>query len=673
MVQRYSFGKMIPTHTVVETFPVQTEAPQFLQQNGNGWLYEMDKTDVIFGLGENVRGMNKRGFHYISNCTDEFNHGEDKESLYAAHNFFLMSPAPDSGRPMFGVFVDFAGKVFYDMGYTKLNLLTIETAEPDYDLYIITGDSANDICQQFRQMIGQCYIPPKWAFGFGQSRWGYGSDEEIRTVAKNYQENNIPLDMIYLDIDYMDGFANFTFEPTQFPDLPKLAADMKEQGIHLVPIIDAGIKVDETNPVCKEGVEKGYFCQKEDGSLFVGAVWPGKSYFADFLRPEVRDWFGSKYKMFLDVGIEGFWNDMNEPAIFYSPEQLNKAVAEIAAMQGQDDLNMDEFFGLKDKVNYLSNSDVDYASFYHDIDGERIRHDRVHNLYGYNMTRAAGEAFQKMRPDKRTLLFSRASCIGAHRYGGIWFGDNNSSWASLKMNVQQMPGVGMCGFLFSGADLGGFGCHTTPDLMLRWVQFGMFTPLMRDHTAHHTRNQELYRFEEEIPAFRNMVGLRYALLPYLYSEFMKAALGNTMYMRPLAFDYPEDSTARGVEDQLMLGEGLMVAPVTAQNAAGRYVYLPEPMKLMRLRSAADFDTEQLPAGHHYVACALEEVLIFLKPNAVVPVAQPASCVAKLDEETLTIWENLVADSATYRLYSDDGESTDYANPANWREIIATKG
>lgn len=663
MIQRFSFGCMIPTDTVVRQLPVQAGPVPFLQGSAEEWHYTLAPADIVYGLGETTRGINKRGWHYASHCSDDPSHTEDKQSLYGAHNFFVVS-----GEETFGVFLDYGGRVEYDVGYTDSDLLAVTPAEPDYDLYILTGTDASDICAQFRALVGRSYIPPKWAFGFGQSRWGYKTEADVRAVAQGYRENNLPLDMIYLDIDYMDGFADFTVDTERFPDLAGLAAEMKQQGIRLIPIIDAGIKQKADAPTCCEGLEKGYFCKKANGEPFVGAVWPGKAYFADFMRPEVRRWFGHKYKVLLDQGIEGFWNDMNEPAIFYSEEGLAKAFDTLDQLKGKN-LDLYAYFSMKDAVLGLSNSAADYASFYHEVNGQPVRHDRIHNLYGYNMTRAAGEAFDELRPGKRTLMFSRASCIGAHRYGGIWLGDNCAWWSHLLQNIRQMAGVQMCGFLFTGADLGGFGCDTSPDLVLRWTEFGIFTPLMRNHAALGTRDQELYRFEKQMPALRNMLELRYALLPYIYSEYMKAALHDGLYMRPLAFDYPADAAARQVEDQLLVGESIMVAPVYTQNATGRYVYLPEAMKLLRLRSVEDYDEEILPAGHHYIPCALDEVLLFVRPGRIVPVGRPAQSVDALDTAApLTLWNYLPEGSGEYLLYTDDGETTDYDRPEHWQTL-----
>ena len=662
MIQRFSFGSMIPTGSVVRQLPAQPGPVPFLQGDAAGWRYTMAPADVVYGLGEAVRGINKRGWHYASDCSDDPCHTEDKMALYGAHNFFVVS-----GETTFGVFLDYGGRVVYDVGYTDPDVLTVTPAAPDYDLYILTGGSVPEICAGLRGLVGRSYIPPRWALGLGQSRWGYKTEADIRAVAEGYRKNGLPLDAIYLDIDYMDGFRDFTVDKERFPDLAGLAADMKAQGIRLVPIIDAAIKLDENDPTCREGLEKGYFCKKADGTPFVGAVWPGRSCFADFLRPEVRDWFGRKYKLLLDQGIEGFWNDMNEPAIFYSEEGLAEAFAVLDGLKGKN-LGVWEFFAMKDAALKTANRPEDYAAFYHEVEGRPVCHAQVHNLYGFNMTRAAGEAFAALRPGRRTLLFSRASCIGAHRYGGIWTGDNCAWWSHLLQNLRQMPGIQMCGFLFTGADLGGFGCDTTPDLLLRWIGFGIFTPLMRNHAALGTRDQELYRFEKQIPALRNMLGIRYGLIPYLYSELVKAALSDGMYFRPLAFDYPADPMARQVEDQLLLGEGLMVAPVYTQNAAGRYVYLPEPMKLLRLRSLRDYDEEILPAGHHYLPCALEEVLLFIRPGHIVPVGEPALCTDALDPDTLTLWRYLPDGPGEYRLYADDGETTDYDRPEHWRTL-----
>ncbi|WP_026518728.1 glycoside hydrolase family 31 protein [Butyrivibrio sp. FCS006] len=651
MIRKYRIGNPIPTDSVVKEIVLSEGTIPYFDRNDEKkeLTLLLKKNDRVYGLGETVRGMNKRGWLYTSNNSDDPNHTENKNSLYASHNFFVVFSKEDQ----FGVYVDTPGKVSFDIGYTKLDKLRVIFEDFDADIYIVEGESVLDIVSQFRGIIGRSYIPPKWAFGFGQSRWSYMTADEIREVADKYQEAGIPLDMIYMDIDYMERYKDFTVDESSFPEFPKFVEEMKERGIHLVPIIDAGVKVEEGYDVYDEGVEKGYFVKKENGENLLAAVWPGLVHFPDFLNDDARAWFGNKYKVLIDQGIDGFWNDMNEPAIFYTQDHLDEIFEQIDEYKGKN-LDVKAFFEFRDLVGTISNYPEDYRRFYHEYKGQKIRHDKVHNIFGYNMTRAAGEAFERISPDKRILMFSRSSYIGAHRYGGIWHGDNHSWWSHLLLNIQQMPAVNMCGFLYTGADIGGFGSDTTEDLVLRWTAFGIFTPLFRNHCALGMRHQELYRFEN-VDTFRNIINLRYALIPYLYSEFMKAALGNKMLFKPLCFEYDDERSAQ-VEDQLLVGESIMIAPVYTQNATGRYVYLPENMKLIRFRAFDDYDEEALGAGDHYVKADLNEILVFIRKGHVLPLAEPSKgmeCNLNNAELKYICYDS---DAASYELYTDDGVS-----------------
>lgn len=645
MIRKYVFGKPIETFAVEEQYPVsEGKLPFFNTDNGKDFIYKFDKNDIVYGLGEQVRGINKRGWKYVSCNSDNPNHQEDTLSLYGAHNFLIIS-----GKELFGAFFDYPGSITFDAGFSKGDTLKISVDTADLYVYIITGQDEKDIVSQFRKLIGRSYIPPKWAFGYGQSRWGYKSAEEIRSVADEYQNRSFPIDSIYLDIDYMERYKDFTVNEETFPDFSDFCTEMKERGIHLVPIIDAGVRIENDYDLYEEGVENDYFCKDSEGKDFVGAVWPGRVHFPDFLKPETREWFGNKYSFLLEKGIEGFWNDMNEPAIFYSEKRLGDVIKRINELSGEN-MGIDGFFEFTGLVNGLSNNRGDYDLFFHDIDGERIPHSRVHNLYGYNMTKAAGEAFRKLSPDKRILMFSRSSYTGAHRYGGIWQGDNKSWWSHLLMNLQMMSSLNMAGFLYTGADTGGFGCDTTEDLMLRWLQVSIFTPLMRNHSALGTREQELYRFDNS-EACRRMVEIRYALIPYLYSEFVKAAVGNEMMFRPLSFDFREDMETREVEDQLLLGNELMLAPVYVQNARGRYAYLPEEMSLVRMRSIEDYETELLSKGHHYFRAEADELVFFIRKGKAVPFGKAVRNTAEINDTELKL---IGYPGSEYVLYDDDG-------------------
>ena len=511
MIKKYVFGTPFPTNAVVTEMETAKDKLPFLETDNQGTFnYALSENDIVYGLGEQIRGINKRGWQYVSWNYDNPNHHEDTRSLYGSHNFILIR-----GDVTFGAFFDYAGKMEFDIGYTRRDLMQIKAAKNDLVVYIITGENEKDIVKQFRKIIGRSYIPPFWAFGYGQSRWGYKTEQDIREVAKRYQAAGIPLDSIYLDIDYMERYKDFTVDTERFPNLKALAEDMKQQGIHLVPIIDAGVKIEKDYDVYEEGVQNNYFCKNAEDGDFVGAVWPGRVHFPDFLQPDARKWFGKKYAVLTEQGIDGFWNDMNEPAIFYTEDRLADTCAEIEKLTSGN-MGIQEYFAFTGMVAGLNGNIGDYDKFYHNVDGKMVKHSEVHNLYGMNMTRSAFEALQEICPEKRTLFFSRSSYIGAHRYGGIWQGDNKSWWSHILQSMQQLPALNMAGFLFTGCDTGGFGCDTTEDLMLRWLQYSLFTPLFRNHAADGTREQELYRFNN-VAAAGEMVKIRYSLIPYLYS------------------------------------------------------------------------------------------------------------------------------------------------------------
>ena len=656
MIRKYTFGAPLPTDAVIQNLLAEKDSlPYFTVRYGEDGSVilslPLHPEEVLFGLGQAVRGIDKRGHRYESWNSDVFNHTEERPSLYGSHNLLVFF-SPDR---LLGLYLDDPGKIIWDLGWEKHDEAVITSLSGNLDVYLIEEESLTGIARAFRQLTGRSYLPPRWAFGYIQSRWGYASEEEVRTVVNEHRKRHIPLDGVCLDIDYMVDFKNFTWKPDAFPDLKRFQDEMKADHLRLVPIIDAGIKVEEGYAPYDTGKAGDCFCKKEDGSDFVAAVWPGRCCFPDFLREDVRRWFGDLYRPLLEAGIEGFWNDMNEPALFYSDEGVADAFAAADKIRAGG-VDYETTWWLKDVFSGMANSMDDYRRFYHLVDGKPVRHDLVHNLYGAGMTRATAEGFRRFSPDKRLLLFSRSSFIGAHRNGGIWQGDNFSWWSHLKMALQMLPSLNLCGFLFTGCDLGGFGCNVTEDLLERFLQLGVFTPLMRNHSALHTRDQEIYRFSIW-ETMRDTVSVRYALLPYLYSEFMKAALQDEMLFRPLAFDYSADQRAIHIQDQLMLGEDCMIAPVYEQNAAGRYVYLPEDMLFIRFRSAQDYDLQPLEKGDHWIDLALGEFPLFVKKNRAVPLCPGGESSELLDDTTFTLLGQ-IEQEGTLSLYRDDGTTTD---------------
>ena len=593
----------------------------------------MSDGDVVYGLGENVRGINKRGWVYESKCSDDPNHTESKRSLYGAHNFIIIADA-DNPAASKGLFIDYPGRVIFDIGYLDKNEIVITVCSGNFTAYVVSpamdGADGSDnhlysIVRQFRHIIGKSYVPPRWAFGYQQCRWSYMSADEVCGVVDSYRKRNIPIDAVYLDIDYMERYKDFTVNKETFPDFADFVKKMREKHIHLVPIIDAGVKIEDGYDTYEEGRKNGYFCKEADGEDFVAGVWPGRVHFPDVLNEDARRWFGHGYKVLLDAGIDGFWNDMNEPAIFYSEKHLKEVFDKIDDYKGKN-LDIQSFFEFKGMVEGVANNLGDYERFYHRAtqpDGEAVvRHDHVHNLYGFNMTRAASESFKELAPDKDILMFSRASYIGMHRYGGIWTGDNHAWWSHILLSLKMLPSLNMCGFMYVGSDVGGFNDNTTEELLMRWMGLAVFVPLMRNHAAAGTRYQELYRFTDT-DTFKNIVTMRYALIPYLWEAYRKAVEQDTLMYRPLGFEHPEDKVAVATEDQLYVGEDIMICPVYTQNAVGRYVYLPEPMTMVRMKSADEYELEKYEAGHYFVEIPAQEIVFFIRDGHRIPLYKSA--------------------------------------------------
>ncbi len=638
MIKRFSFGCPIETEATVKKLPIFDESELVtdlvLSEDKKTISIKLDPDDLIYGLGESVHGMNKRGFVYISNNTDDMHHDEDKYSLYGSHTFVLIDRV---NKGKLGIFVDYPASITWDIGFTDKDLMTISLVDADYNLYTIEGADDLSIIKEFRELIGESYMAPKWAFGYVQSRWGYNCEDDFRTIIAEHKKHNLPLDSICMDIDYMDDYRVFTLNKKNFPDLKALMDEMKAEGIHILPNVDPGVKYDPSFDIYKEGKEKNYFCKDENGEDFITAVWPGLTVLPDFFQPEVRKWYGDLYKEFIEAGIDGFWNDMNEPALFYSKKHLTEVAKELKTLEDRvDTLTLSELWDFTGTIEGLSNNPEDYKSFYHMIDGKPVRHDKVHNLYSVGMTRASMEGFIRHNPEKM-LLFSRASYIGGHRYGGIWTGDNSSYYSHMDLLMHQLPNLNMCGFIYVGADTGGFNFHTSEPLMTRFLQLSMFTPLFRNHCALGKRDQELYRFKD-IDTFRNILNLRYAFIPYLYEAACDSAQNAKLMFTPLSMAYPEDKRCRNIEDQLLVGDSIMIAPVTAPNACGRYVYLPEKMRMLKFRSVNDFDEEVLEAGNHYIDVALEEVLVFVRPGHQFYMAEPANRTSLMQDKNFTYFE-----------------------------------
>lgn len=668
MISKYRYGTPYPTEAVILEVPLETGGPPGFQvertpEGGVSLSARLHPGEVLCGLGENIRGINRRGWIFENNPMLGNAHVESRPCWFAIQNALIVV-----GKNCYGFFVDAPSGITFDLGYTDSDLMSISSEDGNMDFYLFTGDTPVEVARELRRLTGQSYVPPKWAFGYGQSRWRYQSAEDVRMVANRMEEAGIPLDAIYLDIDYMKDYRDFTVDEVRFPDMPGLAREMHERGIHLVAIVDSGMVVSKEDPLCQEGIEKGYFCKDETGKEFIGAAWTGNVYLPDMLNPEARSWFGRQYEKLMEQGIDGFWNDTNDLSLFYSPEQREKIMTVFGSPSLSMQLDGDDYFHLLDLCRKMQSTDHLYKDIYHNVDGKKVSHRQGHNIFGLNMVRGVSEELMKLVPEQRMMLLSKISYVGMHRYSGTWTGDNSSWWSHLLLNIQQMVSLNVAGLLYSGGNIGGFNENCTHDLLQRWLEFGVFMPLMRNHSTKTSRKQEPYEFRH-FALYARTIELRYSLLPYIYSEFIKAVLEDGMYFRPLVFDYPGDERAAETEDQLMVGGSIMIAPVYQPNTNSRSVYLPEPMKLLRLRSFDDYDMEDLPQGDRRISCALGEVLVFLKQGCLLPMCPAAANVAALDENHLKVFANLKrGEGAEYCLYQDDGTTRELNRPEHFRHL-----
>ncbi len=660
----YRFGNPIETGAVV------LEKSAGVGQDDRLLDFMLDKTDKkvvlsrklavedrVFGLGQAVGPLNRRGKRYRSWCQQAIPFVPDRAATNGAHPFLLLK-----GEQLLGIFVDYPSEIWFDIGFTKANTLEIELPSSDFDLYLIKGRDPADILRKFRELTGKSFVPPKWAFGFQQSRYSYETAQEIRELVTKFREQEIPCDAVYMDIDYMPKYKVFTIDEQRFPEFNQFAKEISSQGIQLVPIIDPGVRVESGYAVYEEGLAQGYFCKKRDGQDFFASVWPGYTHLPNFLDPKCREWWGQLYKVFTDAGITSFWNDMNEPQFWYHRDGFRDIGKKIANVDETEFLGT-ESIQFKSDLNSFWMNDNDYAAFSQTLpNGEVVNHWHVHNLYGAKMVQAGAEGLQRLVPDNRHFIISRSSYIGSHRDGGVWTGDNDSWWEHLLLNIRQVIGLNMVGFLYAGADIGGHVGNSSAELVIRWHQLGAFTPLFRNHSSIGTRRQEPWEFDEQATRIlRDTIRLRYAFSTYAYSEFMQAAAHDAPFVSPLFLAFDDERTLQ-VEDQFMYGTSLMVAPVIEPSARGRYVHLPQ-CKWLGWK-AQKYETREFDVfnpGDYWIDADLSTIPLFIRENSLLPLVKPRQSLQLRSEDSPEelIILGFIGDKAECCLYEDDGKTLGY--------------
>ena len=487
----------------------------------------LQRNTHLYGLGEKVGTLNKRPGRWTQWTTDRFLHVPSADPLYIAIPFAILS----NETTRTGIFLANAHRSYFDADISQLNVLTLGADGGELDLFIFPG-SLTEILNRYTALTGRTPLPPLYALGFQQSRYSYATDTEVRDITHQFRKYRIPCDAIYLDIDYMQGYRVFTWDSTRFPTPLTLVSDLKEEGFAVIPIVDPGVKVDPNYSVYQQGNHDNHFLAYANGEEFHSQVWPGMCAFPDFLRPETRDWWGNQHETLTAAGVTGIWNDMNEPA-----------------------------WNRGGPGSYGHDNDADVV--HHDGMGTRYSHSAVHNLYAFYEAQATFEALRnKLQiPSSdgkvthgRPFVLTRSGFAGIQRYAAVWTGDNCSWWEHMAMAIPMCLNLGLSGVAFSGPDAGGFQHNATPELYARWIQMAAFFPFFRAHTAKNTAHHEPWSFGPDVLAIaRQYIEYRYRFLPYLYSLFYQTYRTGTPAMRPLLWEFPEDTMVLDIDDQFAGG------------------------------------------------------------------------------------------------------------------------
>ena len=578
----------------------------------------------FYGFGERTGQLDKLG-RAMSNWTTDpaWGHGPGTDPLYIA------IPIAMALRPglAYGVFFNNSWRSRFDIGAAHYGEWSFAAEGGAIDYYVAYAPAPAAVLETLTTLLGRMPLPPRWALGYHQSRWGYTSEAMVRDVMHEFRSRELPCDVIHFDIDYMRGYRVFTWDPQRFPNPPALLADMRDAGFKAVTIIDPGVKIDPDYDVYRDGVARGMFIRRADGELFHGYVWPDDSVFSDYTRPEVRAWWGDQQKVLVDMGVRGIWNDMNEPAVFKRP------FSEGAGDVGTIDLDAPQ--GPPD---------------------EQTIHAEVHNMYGYGMARASYAGLRTHLPTERPFVLTRSAYAGIQRWSACWMGDNSSWWEHLELTMPQLMNMGLSGVPFVGTDVGGFFGNASGELFARWMQLGVLTPFCRGHSHAETERHEPWVWGAQIEAIcREYLQLRYRLLPYIYSLFWQATQTGAPVLRPLLFHFPDDPGTYQIHDQVLLGPSLMAAPVYHPGRTYRAVYLPRggwydwwtdallgaddrPMSLL-----ADAPLERLP--------------LYARAGAIIPHGPAMQYTDERPLDTLTL--DLFPGSGAFTLYEDDGHSFEY--------------
>lgn len=588
--------------------------PSFKDEEGNVYISKVNDCLAYYGLGEKGGDLNKKGCYTENFNTDDPETDDDSITYYKTIPFYVALKE----EATYGIFFDNSFRSYFDMGKEMGDRIFFGAIGGQIQYYFIPGENIKEVVKNYTALTGRMEMPPLWSLGYQQCRFSYFSQEEVRELVKTFEEKDIPLDVVYLDIDYMDGFRVMTFKTPNFDDAAGLISDLKEKGIRTITIIDPGVKVDEEYDVFKRGKEGNHFTKKLDGEMFIGAVWPGDSAFPDFSNKDCREWWKSELKKFIsEHGMDGIWNDMNEPCVFNND---HKTMLETCL---------------------------------HNSDNGVIEHKEFHNRYGFEMSRCSKEAQEELHPNERGFSMTRATYAGGQRYSSVWTGDNMSLWSQMRMSISMNANLGISGFSFVGNDVSGFGLDSSEELFIRWMEMGPFIPIFRNHSNMYTRRQEPWAFGPRAEKIaKKSIELRYELLPYIYDLYYISHKEGLPIFRPMIMEYEKDMNLLNMREQFMLGKNMLVAPVLYEGERSKTVYLPKGSWFNY------FTMEKLQGGKWYkLPCELDEILVFVKEGAIIPTYNKKF--RNVKERPKNILLKVFGENAKGFHYNDDGHTMEY--------------
>ncbi len=609
---------------VADARPVTFDGKSFLIRKA------MPTDEHYFGLGDKTGPLDRRGESFALWNTDAYGFGTNGDPIYKSIPFVV--GLNESGQA-FGLFMDNTFRSHFDFGQGERDVWQMGAEGGPVDYYVMAGPDPKAVVQEYTYLTGTAPLTPEWALGFQQSHYSYMNAGELEGIADRLRADHIPSDALYLDIDYQDRNRPFTVNTQAFPDMAALTAKLKSQNLHLVLITDLHVAdaPDQGYKPYDTGIAADAFLKNPDGSVFVGPVWPGPAVFPDFSRPDARAWWGSQYTDFVKDGVSGFWNDMNEPAVFDTPTKTMP-------------------------LNVVHR--IDEPGFA----PRTATQAEMHNVYGMLNSRATYDGLKKLSPDQRPFVLTRASYSGGQRYAATWTGDNTSSWAHLSLSISQLVNLGLSGFAYAGDDIGGFtGDAPSPELLTRWIEVGAFNPIMRDHYGKGRPPQEVWVHGPEQEAIRRRyIEERYRLMPYIYALADENSRDGLPIMRPVFLEFPKFG---GAVNQFMLGDNLLIAPpATWESPAAYDIPLPgegwyDYWTGARLDKAGTTETPQL-----------DRLPVFVRPGAIIPKQPLVQSTSETPSGALELHIYPGADCHG-AIYLDDGLSYGYTRGQYLRQTI----